>query len=109
MEEINVIVIVILVVLGIVYGAISRGIYKSKGYSAGFWWGFFFGLIGIFIVICIPKKEKMINYDSNNNNCDFIDDDYDESEEIKKFKQLLDNGLITEEEFSAKKKQILGI
>lgn len=30
-------------------------------------------------------------------------------EEIKKYKELLDNGIITKEEFEAKKKQLLGI
>lgn len=29
--------------------------------------------------------------------------------EIKRFKELLDQGIITEEEFAAKKRQILGI
>jgi len=29
--------------------------------------------------------------------------------EIKKYKELLDAGIITEEEFSAKKRQLLGI
>lgn len=31
------------------------------------------------------------------------------SEELKKYKELLDSGIITQEEFDAKKKQILGI
>ena len=31
-----------------------------------------------------------------------------EADEILKFKQLLDNGVITQEEFEAKKKQLLG-
>ncbi len=30
-------------------------------------------------------------------------------EEIKKYKELLDAGVITQEEFSAKKKQLMGI
>ena len=29
--------------------------------------------------------------------------------EIKKYKDLLDSGIITEEEFTAKKKQLMGI
>ena len=33
----------------------------------------------------------------------------DVSSDLKKFKEMLDEGLITEEEFTAKKKQILGI
>jgi len=31
------------------------------------------------------------------------------AEEIKKFKELLDMGIITQEEFDAKKKQLLGL
>lgn len=31
------------------------------------------------------------------------------ADEIKKFKELLDNGIITEEEFNAKKKELLGL
>lgn len=33
----------------------------------------------------------------------------DNTEEIKKFKELLDSGIITQEEFDAKKKQLLGL
>ena len=33
----------------------------------------------------------------------------DAVEEIKRFKALLDQGIITEEEFTAKKRQLLGI
>ncbi len=32
-----------------------------------------------------------------------------DADELRKFKQLLDDGIITEEEYNAKKKQILGI
>ena len=31
------------------------------------------------------------------------------ADELKKYKELLDNGIITQEEFDAKKKQILGL
>ena len=31
------------------------------------------------------------------------------AEELKKFKDLLDSGIITQEEFDAKKKQLLGL
>ena len=33
----------------------------------------------------------------------------DDTEELKKYKELLDDGIITQEEFEAKKKQLLGI
>jgi predicted Zn-dependent peptidase len=31
------------------------------------------------------------------------------ADELKKFKELLDSGVITQEEFDAKKKQLLGL
>ncbi len=34
---------------------------------------------------------------------------FSETEEIKKYKELLDSGIITQEEFDAKKKQLLGL
>ena len=33
----------------------------------------------------------------------------DETDQIKKYKDLLDSGIITQEEFDAKKKQLLGL
>jgi predicted Zn-dependent peptidase len=33
----------------------------------------------------------------------------DEADQIKKYKELLDSGVITQEEFDAKKKQLLGL
>ena len=35
--------------------------------------------------------------------------DGDRTEEIRNYKALLDDGIITEEEFEAKKKQLLGL
>ncbi len=32
-----------------------------------------------------------------------------QADELKKFKDLLDNGIITQEEFDQKKKQLLGL
>lgn len=34
---------------------------------------------------------------------------YDATDEIKKYKELFDSGAITEEEYNAKKKQLLGL
>ncbi len=39
----------------------------------------------------------------------FIHKNSSDAEEIKQFKDLLDNGIITQEEFDAKKKQLLGL
>ena len=46
-----------------------------------------------------PKAETTIKQEIPQSNAD----------ELKKFKELLDNGIITQEEFDAKKKQLLGL
>lgn len=47
------------------------------------------------------KNEKANNYSSNN--------DFSAAEEIKKYKELLDSGVINQEEYEAKKRQLLGL
>lgn len=49
------------------------------------------------------QNQQMISELSNQAN---IKNDMDE---LKKYKELLDQGIITQEEFDAKKKQLLGI
>ena len=44
-------------------------------------------------------KDKKVNTDSSSSNAD----------ELKKYKDLLDSGIITQEEFDAKKKELLGL
>ena len=50
-------------------------------------------------------KEKT----SNNQGATIIQQAASPAEELKKFKELLDAGIITQEEFDAKKKQLLGL
>ena len=81
-------------------GFIPANIAKKKGHSFGLWW--FYGWM-LFIVAIIhvqfiedynaPKKE-MNNITPH-------------SDEIKKYKELLDQGVITEAEFNRKKEQLL--
>ncbi len=49
----------------------------------------------------IIERQKSVNNAIINNS--------DSADELKKFKELLDSGVITQEEFDAKKKQILGL
>lgn len=53
--------------------------------------------------------EKRRNELSKNNNTTIIQQGTSNADELLKFKQLLDAGVITEEEFNLKKKQLLGI
>ncbi|GAY74309.1 PH domain-containing protein [Lentilactobacillus kosonis] len=52
------------------------------------------------------KEVLRNNRNINNTSIDNIDNDIDQ---IRKFKSLLDDGILTKDEFEAKKKQILGI
>ena len=49
-------------------------------------------------------KEKKMKQETHQSTQDFS-----VADELKKFKELLDNGVISQEEFDAKKKQLLGI
>lgn len=68
---------------------------RKKGRSAVGWFfcGFFFGLIGLIIVCCLSSIKPNVA---------------PAADEILKFKQLLDAGVITQEEFEQKKKELLG-
>ena len=54
---------------------------------------------------CIPEKE----YDYVLSNASLCDAAPDKFEEIKKYKSLMDDGIITQEEFETKKKELLGV
>ena len=47
------------------------------------------------------EKEKGVSVENNSN--------ISAADEIKKFKELLDSGVISQEEFDVKKKQLLGL
>ena len=54
---------------------------------------------------CMPEKE----YDFVLSNVPSNDTSTDKFEEIKKYKALMDDGIITQEEFETKKKELLGV
>ena len=99
-----------LFIIPIICGLISRGISKGRGMHGGFWWGFFLLIIGI-IVVAVRPNDKQTASDSETRNViiedtqSFISD----TESIKRYKELLDCGAITQEEYDAKKKQLLGL
>ena len=76
-------------ILGLIPGFIA----KSKGYSFGAWWlyGFLIFIAAIIHVLFIPNKknieQKVIN-------------------ELERYKKLLEEGIISEEDFEAKKEEL---
>ena len=55
------------------------------------------------------KSEKIVDVNQNTKEGGTIVNAVSYAEELKKFKELLDSGIITKEEFDAKKKQLLGL
>ena len=76
-------------ILGLIPGFIA----KSKGYSFSAWWlyGFLIFIVAIIHVLFIPNKknieQKIIN-------------------DLERYKKLFEEGIITEEEFEAKKEEL---
>ena len=66
-------------------------------------------LVFIFSIITIKKKTNQGNTISNDEQYSQTDVSTDPSNEIRKYKSLLDDGMITQEEFDAKKKQLLNL
>lgn len=58
--------------------------------------------LSVFQLIC-DKQNPPVNYEGENNIA------VSAADEIKKFKGLLDDGILTQEEFDAKKKELLGL
>ena len=88
--------IILAIVLSVVAGFIAKGIGEKKGYGAGlsFCAGFFLFILGIIIMAVLPDKngkEKEVT----------------SADALLKYKELLDAGAISQEEFDIKKKELL--
>ena len=85
-------------IIGVLFGVITGLLNQKKGYSywTGFWAGFFLGIFGLlFVVIQEDKNKNRINTETNS------------ADELLKYKQLLDSGVITESEFQEAKNKLL--
>lgn len=85
-----------------VFGIITMIMNENKGYKGGFAWGFWLNLIGVIVVACKPDSHSGPNTDGN-----VSVSGQSVADEIRKYKALADDGIITEDEFQAKKKQLL--
>ena len=54
-------------------------------------------------------EEQIMNYANSKGSTTIVQQASSPAEELKKMKELLDMGIITQEEFDAKKKQLLGL
>lgn len=89
-------------------GCIPASIAKNKGYSFGLWWlyGWLLFIAAIIHVSLIPDK----NAQQTSNRFappPAPTGGQSAADELKKYKELLDAGVITDEEFQEKKKKLL--
>lgn len=86
-------------VIAIVFCVICLKIGANKGYNPALCGvlGFFLGVIGLIVVAVLPNKkiDQAIMQST-------------EADSLMKYKELLDQGIITQEEFDRKKNEILG-
>lgn len=103
------IIVILPLLISFVCGVVARSIILSKGYyTIGvkyFWIGFFIQVAGIIIAAAHPMKETIDERTSEIRNRAMIGT----ADEIAKYKQLLDSGAITKEEFDEKKNQLLNM
>lgn len=100
------IVIISIVIAAVlcICGIISDKINRDKGYRIGFAWGFFLGILGIITVALRPAAVQQIT---------IVDNAQQHSqsatleERLAETKNLLDKGIITNEEYAERRKKIL--
>ena len=86
----------------VIFGFITKYINNSKGYEGGFAWGFWLNLIGVIVVACKPD-----NRSNSQANINITPSGQSIADEIKKYKELYDQGILTAEEFQTKKEELL--
>ena len=96
--------ILVVLIWAVIWGCITKKINQDKGYEGGFAWGFWLGLIGLIVVLC-----KSDNRSSDDSKYSEEPKKISDADEILKFKKLLDEEAITQEEYDIKKMQILGL
>ena len=77
---------------------IPANIAKNKGKSFGLWWfyGWMLFLVALIHSLLLPNPNETSSVPVISH-----------ADEIKKYKELLDGGVITQEEFEEKKKQLM--
>lgn len=91
---------------------IPANIAKNKGYSFGLWWfyGWMLFIVAIIHVSFIPDKNAQKNPNNSSTYspyCPPTNAWQSAADELKKYNELKDLGVISEEEFQAKKEQLL--
>jgi len=87
---------IVILVVQLLIGIATDYIMSRKGRTGGLLLGFFLGLLGLIIGICLSDQRG-----GRSNG------EHDRVIALQGYKDMLDKGIITEEEFEKKKKQLL--
>jgi len=102
---------VLILAIAAVLGLVPANIAKQKGYSFGLWWfyGWMLFIVAIIHVAVLPDKNAAASQNtvSQVDSAQAAKSMQSSADELKKFKELLDMGAITEEEYSEKKAELL--
>ena len=98
---------IVVLLIAAALGLIPANIAKKKGYSFGLWWlyGWLLFIVAIIHVSLIPDK----NASAVGPMGTMASPGATTADELIKYKELLDAGAITQAEFDAKKRQLLGM
>ena len=93
----QILIVITYLIVGGICALAAGGIAQKKGYSYGMYaaLGFALPVIGLIIAIVMPDKTESKTTTGT-------------ADELLKYKQLLDQGVITQDEFDTKKKELLG-
>ena len=101
-------------IIGLIVAAglafIPASIAKRKGYSFGLWWlyGWLLFIVAIIHVAVIPERNGIQSPNAQSSAPAIASvPNRSAADELKKYKELLDSGVITQEEFAIKKEQLL--
>lgn len=96
------------------FGGYSLGKERQIGETAGLLIGLFFGVIGIIIILFLPKlpsEEKAESFRSPIVSYERVAEEknknYNTADELIKWHELKEKGVISEEEFEVKKRELM--
>ena len=87
-------------IIGLIFAFICVGMARKRGRDAALWGvlGFFLGIIAV-IILAVAGDAETISHPGTTSNSAL--------DEIAKLKKLLDDGVLSEEEFQAQKQKLL--